>query len=133
MFNTILFGYLLGWLVFLLLINNFLKYLNKFRRPYRQNQAVDILLRVAKKLPPMPQSPMNIVHQCLSLLLPTENICRYFTESYEIFIAHATITDGYFIGDYRWKYRRSYFVGKVLVGKNFFAHFAVGVCFFNFQ
>jgi hypothetical protein len=74
--------------------------------------------RVAKKLSPMPQSPTDIFRRCLSLLLPTEYICRYFIESSEIFTVHATITDCRSVGDYRCKYRRNYFVGKVLA-RNF--------------
>ena len=98
MFNTNLFGYS----VFLLLINNFLKnILNKYRQLSRRNQAVDILPRVAKKLPPMPQSSTNIFCRYLPLLLPTEYIRRYLTESSEIFTVHATITNGYSVSGYR--------------------------------
>jgi hypothetical protein len=67
----------------------------------------------------MPQSLTDIFHRCLSLLLPTEYIRRYFTESSEIFTVHATITDCHSVGDYRCKYKQNYSVGKVLAG-NFF-------------
>jgi len=59
------------------------------------------LPRVAKKLPPMPQSPTDIFRQYLPLLLPTDRFCPYFKESSEIFPAHATITDRYSVGHYR--------------------------------
>jgi hypothetical protein len=58
------------------------------------NTAVGILLRVTKKLPPMPQSPMDIFRWYFPLPLPTDIFRRYLTGSLEIFIAHATITDG---------------------------------------
>jgi hypothetical protein len=131
MFNTILFGYL----VFLLLINNFKKnILNIYRRISRRNQAVDILPRVAKQLPPMPQLPPDTFRRWLPLLLPTDIFCQYLTESFEIFTTHATITDGYSVGDYHWKDRRNYSISKVLEGNFFLARFAVyntvGVWFF---
>jgi len=59
------------------------------RQPYRWNQAVGILLRVANKLPHMPQLPTNIFRRCLPSLLPTDYIRRWFTESFEIFTVHA--------------------------------------------
>jgi len=131
MFNTILFGYL----VFLLLINNFLKnILNIYRRISRRNQAVNILPRVTKQLPPMPQLPPDTFCRWLPLLLSTDIFRWYLTESSEIFTTHATITDRYFVGDYHWKDRRNYSVGKVLAGNCFLAHFTVyntvGVWFF---
>ena len=81
--------------------------------------------RVAKKLSPKPQSPTDIFRRCLSLLLPTKYIRRYFTESSEIFTVHTTITDCHSVGDYRCNYRRNYSVGKVLTGIIFLARFAV--------
>jgi len=68
----------------------------------------------------MPQSPTDIFCWSLPSLLLTDYIHRYLTESSEIFTTHATITDGHSIGDYHGKYRRNYFVSKVLAGIIFF-------------
>ena len=73
----------------------------------------------------MPQSPTDIFCWSLPSLLLTDYIHRYLTESSEIFTAHATITDGHSIGDYHGKYRRNYFVSKVLAGIIFLACLAV--------
>jgi len=48
-----------------------------------------------------------------------EYICRYLTEFWNIY-RHATITDGYFVCDYRWKYKRNDSVGTILAGNYFF-------------
>jgi hypothetical protein len=42
---------------------------------------------------------VDIFRWCLLLILPTKYICRYCTESFEIFTVHATITDGQSVGD----------------------------------
>jgi hypothetical protein len=47
----------------------------------------------------MPQSPTRYFIDDLPLTIPTDYIRRYFTESSEIFIAHAIITDGLAVGD----------------------------------
>jgi len=49
-----------------------------------------------------------------------EYIRRYLTEFWNIY-RHATITNRISIGDYRWKYRRIYFVGNILAGIFFVA------------
>jgi hypothetical protein len=54
------------------------------------------------------------------LTILTDSIHRYFTESSEIFTAHATITTDWPSVIYWWKYRRNNFVGKVLAGIYFF-------------
>ena len=56
-------------------------------RLYRQKQSVGILPRVEKYLLHMPSSPTCI---------PTDISRRYFTESWKIFTAYATITDRIF-------------------------------------
>ena len=100
-------------------------FLNKYRQLSRRNPAVSILQRVAKTLPPMPQLPTDIFRQCLPLLLQMEYICRYLTESFEIFTTHATIIDEYSVSNYRWIYRRNDSIGKVHVEIFFFACFSV--------
>jgi hypothetical protein len=49
----------------------------------------------------MPQSLTDIFRRSLPSLLLTDYIRRYLIESSEIFTAHATITDGHSVDDYR--------------------------------
>jgi len=55
--------------------------------------------------------------------MPTDNICRYFTESSSTITSHAIIIDGIPVGNalgtYRLNFRRIYSVGNVPAG-NFF-------------
>jgi hypothetical protein len=63
--------------------------------------------------------------------LPTDNIRRYFTESWNTITSHAIITEGNSVGNavgnYRLNFRRIYSVGNVPAG-NFFFGARLSVC-----
>jgi hypothetical protein len=70
-------------------------------------------------------SPTEIIRRYVPLTLPTDNIRRYYTESWNKITSHAIITDGLSVGNavgtFKGNYRRIYSVGNVPAGNFFLA------------